>query len=240
MDKRGLGHLEAVLSIVLFIIAVFVIIQFFFPSNSQNVSDEISKEIFNSIKDNSSVDYITYNIKVNNTNNQISSNILSVNVSESLVNKNITVISSIGSQTDSKVVNYESGIFCTRITSSDNVIIVKTSENLYNSAILSDSCPNVDETYYQVTSRSSRKIISEKNLMEINSKCISDYSNLKKQLNIAPGIDFAFNIELPDTTIISCDKKILKNVEVNSLNTRVEILRIDGKIEYANFNLRIW
>jgi hypothetical protein len=242
MKNRGMGHLEAVISIVMFLIAVFVIILIFSPSRNNNISDPVSEKLYNNIFENASVDFLTFTIKLNNTDSQIEKKAnfsIEVNLSESLIGKNISVSDENANMLNYSVNDYDSGAICVNVSSLGQLIFINAAENISNSHVLNYACPGVEEKYYEIVSRNSKKVFSEEKLLKMNNSYYTDYLTLKSQLDIADDVDFSMKVDYANQEI-NCKKENNRGVEALALNTRKEILLMNGKVEFANINIKIW
>jgi hypothetical protein len=63
---------------------------------------------------------------------------------------------------------------------------------------------------------------------------------LKEDFNLPSRIDFAFSLNFDDGTELTADRNIPSGIEVLAENERVEVLRLDGSSEFAEFSLKVW
>ena len=95
---------------------------------------------------------------------------------------------------------------------------------------------------FELASSSSRRIISEKRAIEL-SKSYSDserYQQLKEQLKLPPIMDFSFVFSFSEEDFVRAEREVPAGVEVFSKIERVEVLRENGSVVFADFSVAIW
>ena len=66
-----------------------------------------------------------------------------------------------------------------------------------------------------------------------------DYFALKEQFNLPGRVNFGFSFEFDNKTI-SSEREIPSGLDVFSKVDRVEVLRENGEVEYADFTIKVW
>ena len=106
MEKRGIGHLEVILSFIIFIAAVGFALYFFSPTNGNRLGDSSLTYTLDEVEKNASSDILIYSVKVNNS----APSYISVNLSDNIAGKNIRVMDKFDSVLASKVEDPINGI----------------------------------------------------------------------------------------------------------------------------------
>jgi hypothetical protein len=76
--------------------------------------------------------------------------------------------------------------------------------------------------------------------LELKNDYNSNYLGLKEKFNLPNRVNFGFSLIFDDNSKIEGLRNVPRNTEVYSASGRVEVLRKDGKIEFANLVVRIW
>lgn len=123
-------------------------------------------------------------------------------------------------------------------------IIIKIAED-FNSTLADDNitnCPSsINYGDYKMGGIYSRKVLSEKRILTFNTSYYnSSYKELKKNIGLNVNRDFDFEITFSNEDNIKGKRNIPKSSEVRAINKRVEILRLNGDVQFANINIRVW
>ena len=239
LNKKGAGHIEMVLSVILFIVFVGAALFFFSPTNTssrfvESSMDYALREVENSI----SSDFEKYGIKlISNPPDLLQiPNVVKINF-ENLISGGVRVFDEDGNFLDSG-----------RSAGSGDIAI----EHLGNSfvyAIVSEDFEYgglaggelIVEEYYDVSSSLTKKIISEKKAKSLEARYAEDYDNLKGDFKLSNRVDFKFKLEIPEAETIEGIKQPPQGIEIFTKTKRVEILREDsGEVVYGNLIITIW
>ncbi len=242
-------HIEIILSFIIFVTAVGFALYFFSPTRTSRLVDTSLEYVERELAENASVILKTYSIIVNNTGYQIPSNVIAIEIDNLCGNlDNVIIAENIsGSKLNSKIkgsnsnkcpnVN-ENKIIVQNEWKEKDFIFIKVSEGIMQ-AESSLGNAEVNNTYYQISTSDVKKLLSEKKLDDLNISYYQDYLSLKKEFNIPGRVNFGFKITLSDK-IISAERFIPSGLEVYSKIKRIEILRRNGEIEYADLTLKVW
>ena len=259
MKKRGLSHIEVILSFIIFIGAVGFALYFFSPTNSSRLVDTSMDYVNREISKNITVNLKTYSINVNNSNGQLNgqgNNVLTVNITRICENANWVIIAEnlSGDTLQSKVGNGDNKCNSRNDENDDIVFIkndnwaaedfvyVKLSEDLnqdQSSASLGGN-PHPDTNLYRLSTVNSEDIFSEKRILNLNKTYYEDYYGLKKQFNLPGRVNFGFSFSFTNGDEIKAENMIPSGLDVFSKVDRVEVLRKNGKVEYADFIMKVW
>lgn len=232
--KRGASHIEMILSFVIFIAAIGFAIYFFRPTDYSRVIDSSSEYLFREIEANSSSDVLVYSVKINFG---VSNEIVALNLSGSGANSKSVVFGPDGNKINSR--KQEELVYVSNAGQSiegKNIKIV-LSEDLQDDDV---NNADVNESAYNIASSERKKILSEKRIILLMEKYSSDYSGLKKQFNMPNRVNFGFALNFADGTTVSTENSVSEDSNLIVKNKRVEVLRSNGKIEFADLAIKIW
>ena len=252
MKKRGLSHIEVILSFIIFIGAVGFALYFFSPTNSSRLVDTSLDYVNREISKNITVNLKTYSINVNNSNNQVNNaGALAVNISGICENDDGIIMT----------MNLSGEVFQSKVGSSDNkcssssgdivyignniwapedFVYVKVSEDLNESSNAIGASPALNDSFYKLSTVNSEDLFSEKRILHLNKTYHEDYYGLKKQFNLPGRVNFGFSFSFTTGDEIKVENPIPSGLDVFSKVDRVEVLRKDGKVEYADFTMKVW
>lgn len=230
MGKRGISHLEAIISFVFFIGFLIFAFVFFNPFQSNRTLDSSLEYANIEIRDFIQRDVAIYSIVITSTADPAVIYIQDVpaNSVASVEDSGGTIIPSF---TDANGVHFN--------RNGGNFFRIKYSEVFTNGNEISGTLLN-EGTDYKISSSSKRKIISEIKLLELNSSYEINYDALKAQFNLPNRVDFGFSAVLSDGIEIKSSREVPDNLEVFGKSDRIEIIRAGGEIEFADFVVNVW
>ena len=193
LNKRGLGHVEAILSFVIFIGFIVFAFVFFSPFESNRTLRSTSDYAWREVYDFSRVELEIYSVFIDDLSPPL---IAAVSLTGAPSGWNAVVEDSMGaivqSYTDlSGVVHYT--------TPSNKFARIKFGQDFSQGVNVIAGTPPQS---YTVSSSENSKFMSEKKLLELNASYYSDYSNLKKQFNLPNRVNFGFAVTFYDGTQI--------------------------------------
>ena len=243
MEKEGISHIEVILAFILFISFLFFAWYFFNPFHNTRLLDSSLSYATTSIVDNASVTLTTYAVKINESSTD---SYIMINISGIPENMNVDVrndswdsIQSSRSGDDISILNAE---IEGQSFKSGNAKI-KDGDLLY--IRFSEDFPAVDSftgtwIKHEIASVTNERVISEKRILALNRSYYLDLSDLKESFNLPSRIDFGFGLIFSENDKITADTTVSKGLEVFSNSKRVEVLRIDGKMQFADLMVRVW
>ncbi len=246
MNKKGVSHVEVILAFLLFIFAVFFILTLFPPWQAAVPQDNSKiNQLLLKFQQNASTELSEMGIQMNNAGNQLNNvNNLAFFIPLSQENLNSRIADIDGSIFDSYPQQNGSGYEICAQAQNGNwpyFFYIRTSQRIAQSSLDSSACPpSVNEAYYTITSTEQRKVLSEKGILDLNDSYYGNYSALKSYLGVSGQDNFDFMINFSDGKIIEGKTEIPQNLNVNSINKRMEVLRLDGETGFADVNIRIW
>jgi len=242
MEKRGSGHVEIVLAMVLFVSVILFIISVFDFQKNPLSSDSVLPYVLSSFEKYNSVDMRVYSIVLSEKEiNAISSKptIITIKLPEK-----------ISLEDGIRVENYDGMPLQYYRDVSDNFLIhVEFQDNYFFFVILSVDITSEEETMktgalnenlYKISSTQDYIILSEKKIKKTKENYDLNYDLLREELQISNKINFGFSINFGEGDFINTDRAVSIRKEVGSKFSRAQILREDGKREFADFGVQTW
>jgi hypothetical protein len=239
MWKKGVSHIEAIISFLLFIGFVFTALYFFAPTGNTNLIDSTLLYTLNAVSANTSVTLQTYSVKIENSNVPPPNNgVVAIDFPVEIITipTNYKVRAEKYDGTPLPATKVGNTIYVKPL--GESFVMLKFSEDLTDGTQVNER-PAVQSDQYQISSSSTRKILSEKRALEFNRSYNAEYESLKNSLGIPSQASFGFSIQLP-TYVISVPTEIPEGIEVFSTITRREILTNAGTTSYGEVNVKVW
>jgi len=231
MEKEGISHIEVVLAFILFISFLFFAWYFFNPFHNTRLLDSSLNYATTSIIDNASIALITYAVKINES---LPDLYIIINISGIPENMNVDIRNISENLIQSSREGNDVSISNTGIKRGD-VLYIRFSED-FPSSSFSDGI----RIAHEIASVNNEKVISEKRILELNRSYYLDQSNLKENFNLPSRIDFGFGLIFSENDKIIADTAVPKGSEVFSDSKRVEVLRTNGKMQFADLLVKVW
>ena len=222
--KRGMGHIEAILSIVLFVGFLAFALYFFNPLDTDRVVrssliytlDEVSKNI--------TVEVISYSIVLDD---EVSGDIaMEIDNPEGY---NVRVEDKDGMELDS---GYESGKVHVK-AGANKFLTVMFSKDFGESAFNQGT----DEERFTISSSDKKEIWSYKRADGLKNAYVKDYFKVKKDFNLPE--NFGFNIVYNEDKIVA-ENEIPEGIQVYGDTEKNEFIDDTGKIIFAELNVKVW
>ncbi|MEK6909148.1 MAG: hypothetical protein AABX23_03795 [Nanoarchaeota archaeon] len=231
MSKKGLSHIEFVISFVIFIGFVVFAFVFFNPLQSQRTLKSTMDYAWIEVSEETKEIVETYAISIDSS--QLVPSIVSLKIPGISMNYNATVEDEDGviieTYKNNGFVHFDrNGTYFFRIRYSP---IIKNSPASINGQSI--------ENKYFISSSDTEELYFESLFLELNRSYFSNYTELKRELNLPNRLDFGFAVQFSDSQIMSLNE-IPDNVEVLSKNDRIEIIRNSGRREYADIRVLVW
>ncbi len=258
MKKRGMSHIEIILSFIIFIAAVTGIFYFFNPASDVGLIQSTLLSLSDSVTEQGSTELTRYVISFTkaNADQESEKNDLAIGVGEDFpggsIPENADVLA-----TDLKSNKQLKWDISTKDGKRDTINIDNTDElgtpgkqgeklllYIYISEGIDGSLTRQTEGItasnkgYAILSSFTRNILSEKKISEIP----EDAELIRKRFNIPATLNFEFELKLEGRTIRRTTSLLLPDAsdEVFIETKRVEALREDGKIEFADLIVKTW
>ena len=231
LERRGLSHIEFVITFVIFVAFIVFAFVFFSPLQSGRAIKSSLDYISLEIEDFAEREMETYSVSIlPGASGDVAIDIpgISNRINASVENSSGEVIPSFRDSTGA--VNFA--------MPRDNFVRVKYSSAFTNGARILGLL--IDDSMYSISSSNVDKIYFENLLLELNRSYFFNYAGLKTSFNIPNRIDFGFYVIFNDGFLISSIKDVPDNVEILSTDDRVAIVRSSGEEEYATMRIMVW
>ncbi len=230
VSKRGLGHIEAVITLVVFIGFLIFAFSFFSPFRTSRTLDSTLDYAWREIEKNTSDNLETYSIVFDSS----VARLVGINI-PGMTNFNATILDNSGSLIPS--FTNQLGVYFDRAT--NNFVVLQYSKH-FDAGLNTIIGTILNSDKYTISSSNSKKIRFESLFLELKNKYSSNYAELKGNFNLPNRVQFGFSVLFSDGTKIETQQNIPENVEVISKNDRLEIMRVNGVTEFAEVNVKVW
>jgi hypothetical protein len=231
MLKKGLSHIEFVISFVIFIGFIVFAFLFFNPLESQRTLRSTMDYAWIEIGQEAKERVETYSVSIDST---ITAPTIAIDIASvpsgyigSVEDPNGTPIDS---YTDTRGVHFD--------RSDDTFFRIKYSPAILNNPTPINGLILLEDEYY-VSSSKIEDLYFERFLLDLNDTYYTNYSGLKQTLNLPNRMEFGFVVKFSNGEI-SAMRPIPDNAEVLSRSDRIEIIRNSGRREYADLMVRVW
>lgn len=241
MKKAGAGHIEVIISLILFVGFILLAFYFFSPIDTSRTLKSSLTYAFRELSANFSTSLESYSIRINTDDPQ--PEIIGVTLAQSSAKK-IRVENYLGDVLPS----YHQGnnIYFNRMRSGTlyDFAIVRLNEDFVEPQSLDPtSLPAINNATYSVSSSESRTVLSEKRIRELASSYSSSqskYNSLKTDFNLPNRVDFSFNVQFSPGDEVDAQIPIQENLEVFSDRQKVEVIRQSGESAFAYLTIKVW
>ena len=233
MEKRGVSHIEVILAFVLFMGFVGFAIYFFNPLKNPIVGETFSKSAFNEIIKNSSTEVVSYSIKILS---DPLPNIVAINISDLGPGMNALAENYDGNRLNAEI---ENRLVYVQING-NNFIVIKFNAEFVPETI--SEHPLLDESFYDIASVNSERLVSKAKILQMNKSYYSDagYDSLKNSLKIQKEKSFGFRMIFDESYSINAEIADFSKSEVFAYEEKVKVLAQNGEIKFANLIVKTW
>jgi hypothetical protein len=236
MSKRGISHVEAVVSFVFFIGFLLFAFFFFSPFSGSKVLNSSVDYVFREITEDTLIDLESYTVIINEE--SITETVeVPLNTVTDFESMGVRVMNGNGLINGNYGLNGENVYFD---VPTERIVIIYFSDDFSTS---SGGGILLDANQYEISSSDLRKVYSEKKIVELGLRYGSNYegpNGLKEDFNIPKRVDFSYSINFNDGTSIGESIGIPAGIDVTAQTERIEIIRSNGNIEFANLITRVW
>lgn len=231
MQKRGLSHIEVIVSFVLFLGFIIFALIFFNPLDTTRVVDSSLFYAMDEVSDNISVSLISYSVDLKNA----GGNVVAIPINNPEGYK-VRVETNSGNRLPAK---YENGNVLVN-KGANNFLVVKFSEVFDESESVGVVNQPLSEGDFVLSSSSSSKVWSEKRASELKAAYDQNYLNLKKEFNIPGRVEFGFIFQMIDEDEIVSKQEIPDGLDVFSKSDRKEAISLNGDSSFADLTALVW
>jgi len=231
-DKEGAGHIEMVMSFILFLVFVSFLLLVVRPYDTNVLSGSVVSSLHNSFREQAYT-----------------------NLSEIFLSTDSPAV------TDCFLIEFPYNLFKLAIVKDTSLVKDVSNDNVVDSDLKSkaslgidggkagykvyispefndsslDPCTPLEPGSYVFGSILEEQIISNETLWEMNQSYYNDYDNLKIKLNFPAGLDFAIV-----SNLVTMKKVIPDTAEVNSRTYLERVLFKDGSVINEKFTIMVW
>jgi len=249
LKKRGMSHVEMVISFIIFVVAVSFSLYFFSPLDSTRLVESTLLYGFNEINDNVSIELEIFSVIINNTkivrdvnlNSLSTPPILSVDLEESF-NLNVMVKTQDGDELIARVFNDIVYVDLGNDWASVDFVEIILGDEFETRNFQSVGALGID--YYNIVSRNTEKVISEKKFKNLKSFYDGNYLDLKTDFNIPNRVNIGFSLVFSRNSqdLIKASSNIPRGLEIFSETKREKVLRDNASkdFEFADLTVEVW
>lgn len=236
MNRKGLSHIEFVVSFVIFIGFIVFAFVFFNPLSSQRTLKSTMDYAWIEVSQEGKEKVETYSVSIDPINNPLNTD-LKIRINNVPLNYNASVEDvdgvPINTHRDSTGIVYFS-----RASINDMFFRIRYSPSLTDSIAPLPSATELTNNY-AISSSQVEDFYFESLFLELNNSYYSNYSELKEELNLPNRMDFGFIVTFGNSEIRAVNE-IPSGIEVLSKNDRVEVIRNSGRHEYGEVTVLVW
>ncbi len=232
INKSGAGQFEMVISMVFFLGFVSFLFIALSPQDTTTLSNAVVTGLYNSFTKETSTNLSSMFLRTNQSQGQ---SCFTINLPSNLFIYNISKGNSFtetvgGQEVHSNLIGNNLDI-----VSNDSFFRIEISPEIKGS--INSECVSVAN--YSLGSISERKVISYNSLEKMQEKYLTNYDDLKNELQVPPTFDFAI---IARTLPIKMTPQhgIPSSVKVMANEHSLEVLRDNGTLTNENFDFKIW
>lgn len=231
-QKRGFSHVDVILAFAIFAGAMLFLLFFV---NRQGDSSDIQSSLeanLAKVAGNVSSELESDSVKVLI---QPASGVMAVSISGDS-DRGVRVENLSG---DKVPAVYENNVAYFKPGNGGSFFIIHLSKDIDRENSFSER-PSVDTSLYQLGATSLSELMSEKQIINLQANYQNSYNTLKEELNIPLNKDFSIAVSLSNKKIEMLKEPNSVNTNIFSLTKRIEVLRSNGRIEFADFRMTLW
>lgn len=230
MKKKGLNHVEIVIAFIIFA-SVILFAYYLILQNKPKDEKDLQQIVYGELKKNLTTLAEKRSVFINS---EIIWPSIGINLSRKLNGMGVRTEDLYGGAINSRI--DEDSVY---VENYPGAIVIIIGEDILRKSNDSVVKREVNESEYKVGSVREFLILSEKRMLEMNKSYYENYEELKKDIGLTNSEDFGLSISFSPEEKLKMERKILKR-EVYSKTERKEILRADGKIAFADIQIKAW
>lgn len=231
MFKRGLSHLEFVISFIIFIAFLVSAFVFFNPLQSNRTLKSTMDYAWIEVTKETKKEVDTYSVLLDQ---KVTAPVVGISIDGINVGYNASVKDSSGnvisSYTQNGVVYFD--------RPSDRFVRIEYSKGFRNGAVKSGG--QISSGDFYVSSSENSEIYFQDLFEDLKNEYYANYTQLKRKLNLPSRVDFGFKVVFNNGTEISALKDIPGNLEVLSRSDKVSIILSSGEKQSADLLVMVW
>ena len=231
-----MGHVEVILSFVMFMGFLLFGLYFFNPLSNTRVLDSSLFYANDEITSNVSTSLLVYGVSINQTSYSAPQNVQLSLPSGSPPARGFFAHSIRGERLNG---TYSGGILSLNRDGSEFFYVGLGDFNSVMTLVVNPAPLEVG-TNYTISSSEEREVVSEERIRALNESYYSTYDSVRTEFNLPRRVDFALEVTLSPQEIISLTRPIPEGFDVVSRVDRVEIIRADGGLSFADMRVQVW
>tara|TARA_Y100000310_G_C20586454_1_gene765660 strand:- start:185 stop:883 length:699 start_codon:yes stop_codon:yes gene_type:complete len=229
--NRGAGHVEFIISFLLFIVVVGLFLIFINPIEDDTVFKTSLSSISESIIGEVSSTVEVYGVKIISN-----EDVITIDIGQNGLESDKVLVNDLkGNVLNSRKINNE--VYVASGSKEFIFLNVGVKEDPENTV---SEFPDIDEALYQIGSVYQDDLILEGDLIRLAESYSSSYESLKSDLNIPSGLDFSFTIDFDEEESIEAKQEIPLRLNVYSEVFREEVIRINGEKTFVDLVVNVW
>lgn len=249
MNKRGLNHIEIMLSFLIFIGFVVFALYFFSPFQTSKLVETSIDYAFREIIKNTTTEIDTYSVKMDLTGQSGQLRIKDEDLGIDIGTKNLIFKNNTGSLIDSSIQSGTGGPSIKWIVfDSTSVINSMDPTNSIAIFLLNEEFPvgtinggtQLSRDKITILSSDKEKYLSEKKFLALNNSYYANYQGVKEHFNFPSRANFEFTLKFDSNDLIETKRNIPEGVEIYTDTQRVEVFRIDRTTKFADLIVKVW
>ncbi len=237
-ERRGLSHIEFVISFVIFIAFIAFAFAFFNPLQSNRTMKSTLDYAWIEIDSVTKSDLETYSISIGSSISQ--GDPIAINILGVPVNFNASI-----EDVDGNLINsYKFGTEVNFENPAGNFVRIKYSPVFSNGLFLDgellDDGNSGGPRQYTISSSEIEELNFEVLFDDLNKSYFSNYTGLKKQFNLPNRVNFGFVAKFNETYEITAMNKIPEESEVLSKSERIQAVSKSGLKEFVDLRVLVW
>ncbi|GEM_PF-2307858 len=237
MEKRGLAHVEVIISTVLFIGFVFFAILFFNPLDVEQSVDSSAHYALSGVEREVSSEMLVYSIAVKNEDPQ---NPFQDPLRIPLENPKGYKVRVEDKKGNKLPATYDYSENKVEITSRGERFFTVKFSDVFVDGDSQGGGTNLNIFQYDISSYAEKEIWAESKMKSLAQEYEEDYNGLRKKLNLPSNVDFAFQFNNPEENVIKGEREAPEDVVVFSLNERNEMALEDGSSGFSELKIKTW
>lgn len=250
MNKRGISHIEVLLSFLIFVGFVIFAFYFFSPFKASRLIESSLTYAEKEIIKNATIEIEIYSVELDVSDPQYKDKPVQILVKDYEVSKNVQARNKNGEIVLAKKVSQGGGVTSDHISlDTTNVydtdptkgfIILKFGDGLTETPPAGLGSMMGSE-WYTIISSEEEKFISESRLINLKNAYDKNYEGVRSRFNLPSRANFEFEVYFSAIDVIAARRPLRpQSEEIFSNIKRIEVLRNNGNVEFADLKIRVW
>jgi|SRR3989344_3613756 len=245
MNKRGISHIEMLLSFLIFAGFVIFALYFFSPFNASRLIESSLTYAKIEIIKNTTIEIESYSISLDVSNSNDLNSVVQIEIEDydaskevQAKNRNGDIVLAEGVGSSNHIKFNTSNVYDTDPTK--GFAIFRFGEGLIENPPPGGGGNNMIGTYTIISSEK-EKFISESRIINLKTAYEKNYESVRNAFNLPSRANLEFEVAFSTTEKISAQRPLRPQSEEMFVNSkRIEVLRNTGEIQFADLKVRVW